>query len=134
MNSSLGLNNPYLYSQQNMNGYFGNPIMQPAQMAMNNVQRPINNLYGRVINTLEEVKPQEVPMDGSIGIFPTGDYSKIYTKYWDANGRICTEVYERKSGTLETDPFPANSFATIMERLNNIEQMLSKKSEVTNDV
>lgn len=132
MNNSYGLNNPFAYQQPNMNGYFGNPAPM-GQPMVNSVQRQMG-LYGRMINAVEEVKPQEVPMDGSIGIFPTYDYSKIYTKYWDANGRIQTEVYEKQSGPTETDLSASDPFAAVMERLDKIEQMLSTRPEVTEDV
>ena len=48
----------------------------------------IRPIAGRFVNSFEEIKPQEVPMDGGMYFFPSFDYSCIYAKYWDNNGQL----------------------------------------------
>lgn len=49
---------------------------------------PVPPLIGRWVNSFDEIKPQDVPMDGSICFFPQIDNSCIYAMVWDNNGRI----------------------------------------------
>ncbi len=49
---------------------------------------PVPPLIGRWVNSFNEIKPQDVPMDGSICFFPQTDNSCIYAMVWDNNGRI----------------------------------------------
>lgn len=50
-------------------------------------------LPGRIIQSPDEIKVNEVPMDGSVGIFPTQNYSEIYAKAWNQQGTIDTIKY-----------------------------------------
>lgn len=44
-------------------------------------------LTGRIIQTESDITPNEVAMDGSVSLFPLGDYSAIIAKQWNANYR-----------------------------------------------
>ena len=70
--------------QQNM------PLL-PAQMS-GAYQQP--GLVGKIVNDVSMVSPNDVPMDGSIAIFPKGDMSEIYCKQWKQDGTIQTVVYK----------------------------------------
>ena len=48
------------------------------------------SIPGRLVNNLDEITPQEVPMDGSVSLFPQADYSAIYAKTWTKDGTIAT--------------------------------------------
>lgn len=100
-------NNPYnipsYYSQQ----YTGYPQylqqMQaaryqpqeqtPVQMPGAYQQQPVG-INGRIVQSVENINANEVPMDGSMAFFPKQDMSEIYVKAWDANGLIKTIVYK----------------------------------------
>lgn len=53
-------------------------------------QPQIQTVYGRVVESESEIKPNEVPMDGSIALFPKPDFSTIIAKQWSQNGTIST--------------------------------------------
>lgn len=47
-----------------------------------------SGLVGRMINSVNEMTPSDVPMDGTLGVFPLQDGSAIYTKRWQSDGKI----------------------------------------------
>ena len=55
-------------------------------------QQP-NYISSRLIKSLDEITPQEVPMDGSVSLFPMEDYSCVYAKAWNRDGTIRTVKY-----------------------------------------
>lgn len=75
------------------------PVINPQQMGQygpSNMPYPQNNqngIRGRVITDISQVTPNEVPMDGTVSLFATSDYSKIYAKQWAADGTIKTMEY-----------------------------------------
>lgn len=76
-------------------GYFGN---QPQSFNSGNVgtqygQQPVPQFVGRFINGLNDILPNEVPMDGRLGIFPSADLSEIFLKSWGPDGTIKTFRY-----------------------------------------
>lgn len=105
-------------------------------------------LPGKLITNLQEVKPNEVPMDGSASIFPMNDFSSIYVKAWGPDGNIQTLRFIPDVTTNKevADQGPSE-FDKIMERLDSIEKKLvesssrpqksssysSQKKEVTNN-
>lgn len=52
-----------------------------------------SGLTGRVVNKLDDILPNEVPMDGTSSLFPLQDESAIYLKSWNADGTIRTIRY-----------------------------------------
>jgi hypothetical protein len=47
-----------------------------------------------VVQAVENINANEVPMDGSMAFFPKQDMSEIYVKGWNADGTINTIVYK----------------------------------------
>ena len=82
-------NNGYRNAWGNQNGFMTRPTYQV--------------LPGRVVNNLDEITPQEVPMDGSVSLFPQQDYSAIYAKTWTKDEAITT-VEQKEVETLEVIP------------------------------
>lgn len=74
-----GNNNPVNFTQQ--------PVTIPSTTAQRFV------LPGRLVNDISEVQINEVPMDGSINVFPLRDLSHVYLKFWDNNGKFITTHY-----------------------------------------
>lgn len=89
---------------------------QPQFMQMPQYpQMPMPRLAGRVIQDINEVMPNEIPF-GQIAVFPVSDFSRIYTKQWDANGTsIITNMYELPQKQDST-------IASILKRLEALEQ------------
>lgn len=101
LNSPQYMNNVYnpqgFYPQQ-----YGNyaPYQQIQQRFQPQEQYPaIQNqqpigLNGRIVQVVENINANEVPMDGSMAFFPKQDLSEIYVKGWNADGTIKTIVYK----------------------------------------
>ena len=94
--------NPYQYaSMSNMQRYQAQPEqMMPAQMPVTPQAIGIN---GRVVQGLDNINANEVPMDGSMAFFPEQDLSEIYVKGWNADGTIKTIVYTPHIDTKSID-------------------------------
>lgn len=114
----------------NFNGY-GNPYANDPRFSgrnnvaneypgFNNFQRPAPGLQGRFVTNGEEITPQEVPMDGSVGLFPQNDYSCIYAKQWTKDGNIQTVRYVPEQVT----PVQTDQKTPLEEHLDRIEEKL----------
>lgn len=84
-------------------------------------------LPGRLIGTPEDIRPNEIPMDGTIAVFPSLDYSYVVLKAWNSNGSIQTEIYRHESSGEPTDKdVKLEEFKMdLTERLERIEKMLT---------
>lgn len=105
-----------------MNTPTGNLSQQaPGYSGFNNFQRlsmPAM-IPGRPVNNADEITPQEVPMDGSVSLFPQNDYSCIYAKTWTKEGTIATMKF------IPEQPQNAESQKSPLEmRLDSIDQRL----------
>ena len=87
----------YGQQQYGVNSYL--PYMQPrfqqpevpAQQVQQQMPRGLN---GMVVQAIENVTADCVPMDGSAAFFPKQDLSEIYVKSWCADGTIRTLIYK----------------------------------------
>lgn len=66
--------------------------LQQPQMQMQPQQMPVG-LNGKMVDVVDQITANDVPMDGSVAIFPKKDMSEIYLKSWNPNGTIATVVY-----------------------------------------
>ena len=71
--------------------YYGQPQLQNQA-----IFNTINNLKGRPVASLEEVKAATVDFDGSIFYFPDLANKKIYTKQINPDGTSSLNMYELK--------------------------------------
>ena len=117
------MNNPY--QQPIMSNYipqYGayqyNPManiqrFQSQEQIQPQIQQPmpqqVAGINGRIVQTVENINANEVPMDGSMAFFPKQDMSEIYVKGWNADGTIKTIVY--KPYTNPKDNQTVNSMA-----------------------
>lgn len=107
--------------------------MMGNQGLQNRAQQPIRPSYipGKMINSLQDIVPQEVPMDGSAAVFPSSDLSCIYVKAWGSDGLIKTFKYIQDP-VEQGQKSPEVQFQeTILERLNNIEELVKKRPSYT---
>lgn len=95
------MNNPYMQSQNpymdRMNflqNYQQSLQQQPMQMNQQPIPQQIVGINGRIVQAVENINANEVPMDGSMAFFPKQDMSEIYVKGWNADGTIRTIVYK----------------------------------------
>lgn len=121
--------NPWMYNgagvTNNTSGQINQGVNQaqtPGYAGFNNFQRPVTPavIPGRMVANMDEITPQEVPMDGSISLFPQNDYSCIYAKAWTKEGNIQTVRYipdpAQMGGEAPKTP--------LEERLDRIDQNL----------
>lgn len=99
------------------------PTQQPVQMTQSFIS-------GRMVQNIAEVVPQEVPMNGSIAVFPLQDLSAVFAKAWNQNGTITTVKYVPEQ-LAEPEPTPDPFQQQIFQRLDAIEKALSQTTSVT---
>ena len=79
---------------------------------------------GRIVGSPEEITASDVPMHGSVRLFPTGDGSAIYRKEWDGNGRLNTVRYIPDTTPAPNEP----SFEDLtMQRFDKLEALLERR-------
>lgn len=129
------MNNPYMQSQ---NPYMDRMnFLQNYQQSLQQQPMPqqVAGINGRIVQAVENINANEVPMDGSMAFFPKQDLSEIYVKGWNANGTINTIVYkpytEPNNQTINSMANAENAKFTLSDEstelfLNKFEE-LSKK-------
>lgn len=85
----------------------------------------------RMIYSPDEIVPQEVPMDGSVSLFPMHDWSCVYGKWWTSNGQIQTVKFILEQPKKQIDESDV-SLSDISERLNKVERHLFKSKHKNN--
>ena len=114
-------------------GNFMNPqpyIPQTPQMPWgqngNRYAAP-STLPGRQISSIDEIMPNDVPMDGSVSFFPVRDGSCVYAKFWNRQGTIDTIKFVPAVATSveETANNQPDFAQEIIRRLDKIEKSLN---------
>lgn len=138
-NSPIQQNYPYQSQAQ-----VPNFPQQMAQYGPSNMGYPQNNqngntfsqntIRGRVISDISQITPNEVPMDGSVSLFPSQDYSCIYAKQWATDGTIKTMKYIPSIETQVVEKNQADPVdilrTDVMSRLDDIQGMISSLTQV----
>lgn len=112
------------------------PQYQQQQMPQMQQSGAIN---GRVVDSIDSVMANEVPMTGEVALFPTRDMQSIYAKQWQSDGTIKTVRYalindmeNMSSDNKEQAQSLSDSLTEgIMERLNSIEQKIDSIGKKT---
>ena len=114
--------------------YPTNPYL--GHSGFNNFQHPFvpqtsSMIPGRPVANVDEITPQEVPMDGSVSLFPQNDYSCIYAKTWTKEGTISTMKFvPEQPVTTEPQKSPIEErFDKIDQRFDKLEKMLSNRNK-----
>lgn len=93
-NSYMQSQNPYMDRMNFLQNYQQSLQQQPMQMNQQLMPQQIAGINGRIVQAVENINANEVPMDGSMAFFPKQDMSEIYVKGWNADGTIRTIVYK----------------------------------------
>ena len=134
------MNNPY--QQPIMSNYipqYGAYQYNPMASYQRYQQpEPAQGISGRVVQAVETINPNEVPMDGSVAFFPKQDLTEIYAKSWNADGTIRTLTFKPVlndktdvlSGDTEKLEFDLSEKATegIMAKLNELSEKIEQLS------
>lgn len=139
-NSYVQSTNPYMDRMNFLQNY-----QQSLQQPVAGMQMPLTNqqampqqpagINGRIVQAVENINANEVPMDGSMAFFPKQDLSEIYVKGWNANGTINTIVYkpytEPNNQTINSMANTENAKFTLSDEstelfLNKFEELSEK--------
>ena len=114
--------------------YQGNQMgytpFQPMTAQQQNVQQPqpqVLQISGRIVNSADDILPNEVQMDGRNYYFPSFDGSCIYVKTWNKNGKL--DMVKYVLDTVEQTPKESQlelMLNSINERLSKIEKTLTE--------
>ena len=86
-------------------------------------QQPIAALQGKVVDSVDMVRVNEVPF-GGFGVFPKGDLSEIYIKSWNNNGTTQINTY-RPIPVEENKEIKENSSRDeLLEKINALNEKL----------
>lgn len=93
------------YPQYGYNPYFQQQRMQQPQVdqmqTVNQFQQQMpRGINGRVVQSVEMITANDVPMDGSAAFFPMQDMSAILAKSWNADGTIKTVIFKPVNETV----------------------------------
>lgn len=145
-------NNPYNIPSYYPQQYTGYPQYlqqmqatryQPQEQAQVQMpgayQQQPASINGRMVQSVENINANEVPMDGSMAFFPKQDMSEIYVKAWNADGKIRTVVYKPQieekpqqavSSTIDTEKLKIdlskNVTEAFMQRFDELEQKIEQ--------
>lgn len=119
---------PINVSQNNQNMFSPRPQLSIPRPSFSQDSSP--SIPGFYISSEEEIKPRDVPMDGSISFFPYKNLSKIVVRQWDSYGNIESLTYildKPEQGPEQTEnPLQTESREPgIIETLNNLNQGLA---------
>ena len=144
------MNNPYMQSQnpymdrmnflQNYQQNLQQPLVPTSMSGANQQAMPqqIAGINGRIVQAVENINANEVPMDGSVAFFPKQDLTEIYAKSWNSDGTIRTLTFKPVlndktdvlSGDTEKLEFDLSEKATegIMAKLNELSEKIEQLS------
>lgn len=144
------MNNPYMQPQnpymdrmnflQNYQQNLQQPLVPTSMSGANQqaIPQQIAGINGRIVQAVENINANEVPMDGSVAFFPKQDLTEIYAKSWNADGTIRTLTFKPilndktdiLSGDTEKLEFGLSEKATegIMAKLNELSEKIEQLS------
>lgn len=134
-NNYMPMQNPYA-DRLNFLQNYQQSLQQPMQMNQQPMPQQIAGINGRIVQAVENINANEVPMDGSMAFFPKQDLSEIYVKGWNADGTIKTIVYKpytapKDNQTLNSIGNAENSKFTLSDEstqlfLNKFDELSEK--------
>ena len=134
---------PYSVYPQTIQPMYNDPVpYNPSSIQFQQTQNPTptpnpnQNYYriaGKFVNNINEVLPQDVPMDGSRSVFPTQDGSKIFVKHWNPDGTIGTDVYEKaQPAPVMYDSYDDSKWEELYSNIHSLEDRIKKLESSSN--
>lgn len=98
------------------------PTYTPSQNQVY-TPKPIN---GHTVKSDTDIVPNDVPMDGSVSLFPLEDYSCIFAKMWGKDGKITTTKFVPVPADEDYTPTPG--FEDEMRaRMDELKELIQKR-------
>lgn len=98
-----------------------------------NMPMQANNLKGRPVSSLEEVRAAQIDFDGSLFIFPDLAHNRIYTKQISLDGNASLNAYELiqlpSNATDNNEYVTQEEFKKAMAQIK--EALVANKESVT---
>lgn len=131
----------YMQPQQQ---FYNQPAVQQYQQP-SYMQQTVQRINGRVVQSVDMITANDVPMDGSVAFFPKQDLSEIYAKSWDGNGKIATMLFKPvleespSNSSQETEKLKIGlsdeatevfkkHFDTLFSKIEELEKKIDEKS------
>ena len=91
-------------------------------------------IFGKTVQNESQITPNDVPMDGTIALFPLQDFSKIIAKQWTPNGLIQTLEYLPETAKDEKPTVTLDEVMAHMDdRLDQIEDLFTAPKKVNDN-
>lgn len=98
------------------------------------VQPSKQTIFGKIVQNESQITPNDVPMDGTIALFPLQDFSKIIAKQWTPNGLIQTLEYLPANAKDDNPTVTLDEVMSHMdERLDQIEDLFTAPKKVNDN-
>lgn len=94
----------------------------PQQLAR---QQPLG-LNGMIVQSVDSVTADAVPMDGSVAFFPKQDLSEIYVKSWNPDGTIKTVTFRPIEESLPNTVSIEAQVDELAAKVNELEASINK--------
>lgn len=93
-------------------------------------------LPGRVVNSPDDIRASEIPMDGTVAVFPSSDYSYVVLKAWNSNGSIKTAINDMGQQIMQNDNanFRALSDRLTQQEIDRLKAQLADKDLLINQL
>lgn len=91
-------------------------------------------IYGRYVDSFDELTIKDIPEDGSLGIFILNDLSQISARQWNSLGSVDEAIFVRQQVQQSTETAPETSMflAKLDERLGRIEKAVIRNNRPYN--
>lgn len=98
---------------------YGQYAQRPA------AQQPLG-LNGMMVQSVDSITADAVPMDGSAAFFPKQDLSEIYVKSWNPDGTIKTLTFRPVENPTSSINSVEEQINTLIVKVNTLETSLNK--------
>ena len=101
-----------------------------SQSVTNNQAQPSDNASAsiRVIKSPNEIRPDEIPMNGAVSLFLQDDLSVIYGKRWTNNGTVDNLRFVLAQDDQKEEPSSDSSKLSI-----NVEELFTRISDMIDE-
>lgn len=132
------MNYPFGYQPTGFNPYGQFQPQQPpqhipyTQPIQTQPQTAPQGLHGRLVNGVQDITINDLPSDGSMGVFPAADGSAIYVRSWNGDGTTRTTEYrpvgaDDNAATIDPLAQIMNTLSDIQDTVNALQGELKPK-------